>query len=83
MEWQVVTVIIALVSFAAIIIRPVVSLTKSITELTTTVKRLQFDLDGFVNKNSESHARLWNHNNDQDLKLEDHEARITIIENRK
>ena len=38
MEWTTVTVIIALVGLGAAIIKPIVSLTRSITELTIQVK---------------------------------------------
>ena len=45
MEWTTVTVIIALVGLGAAIIKPIVSLTRSITELTIQVKGLRTDMD--------------------------------------
>ena len=40
-EWGVVTVIIALVGFVAAVSKPLISLTRAITELTSVVKNLQ------------------------------------------
>ena len=80
MEWTIVTVIIALVGLGLAIIKPIVSLTQSITKLTVVVQTLQEDMSGLTTKNSQSHARLWDHNDAQDGRLDDHERRITDIE---
>lgn len=80
MEWTTVTVIIALVGLGAAIIKPIVSLTQSITKLTVVVQTLQEDMTGLTTKNSQSHARLWDHNDEQDVRLDDHERRIIDIE---
>lgn len=45
MEWTTVTVIIALVGLGAAVIKPIVSLTQSITKLTVVVERLERELD--------------------------------------
>lgn len=83
MEWTVVTVLIALVGFGAAIIKPIVSLTRAITTLTVTVDNLQGDVEDIVTRNTESHARLWSKNTEQDEKLQDHEIRIHTLEERK
>lgn len=80
MEWTTVTVIIALVGFATAVIKPIVSLTKSITTLTVAVENLKEDLRFFSDKNTESHERIWNHEKHQDERLDDHEKRIIRIE---
>ena len=74
-----VTVLIALVGLGAAIIRPIVSLTSSITKLTTVVDRLQKDVESLTSKNSDSHRRLWEHSSGQDAKIEDHEKRIAAL----
>ena len=56
-EWTVVIALGALISLGAAVIRPIVSLTRAITQLTVTVDALQKDLDAFSHKNSDSHAR--------------------------
>lgn len=83
MEWTVVTVIIALVGFVAAVIKPIVNLNSTIVKLTTVVDNLKEDMDGFGTKNTESHRRIWEKNNQQDETLDDHEKRITTIEAKK
>ena len=80
MEWQIVTTIIALVGFGAVVIKPIVSLTSAITKLTTVVDRLQQDVESLTSKNSDGHKRLWERNSEQDAKIDDHEKRITGLE---
>ena len=79
-EWSVVLVIVTLVGLGAAIIKPIISLTKSITTLTCAVEDLQKDMSGFSAKNSESHDRIWKHEEKQDGQLDDHERRIIRIE---
>ena len=80
MEWTTVTVIIALVGLGAAVIKPIVSLTQSITKLTVVVERLERELDDQSEHSRESHKRLWNHNEEQDNRLDDHERRIHDME---
>lgn len=80
MEWTTVTVIIALVGLGAAVIKPIVSLTQSITKLTVVVERLERELDEQSEHSRESHRRLWDHNEEQDNRLDDHERRIHDIE---
>lgn len=62
------------------LVRPIVTLTKAITELTVTCKNLDGQFATMQNKNTESHRRIWEHNDEQDKKLNDHEARLQNIE---
>lgn len=80
MEWQIVTVIIALSGFAISIITPIIKLTKSITTLTVTLKQVDSRLTAQEQSSKNSHKRLWEKNEEQDEKLNDHERRITLIE---
>lgn len=82
MEWTTVTVIIALVGLGAAVIKPIVSLTQSITRLTVVVERLERELDDQSEHSRESHKRLWDHNDEQDNRLDDHERRIYDIEHK-
>lgn len=79
-EWSVVLVIAALFGLGAAIVKPIVSLTKSITTLTVAVEDLQKDMGRLISKNSESHERIWKHEERQDTRLDDHEKRIIRIE---
>lgn len=82
MEWTTVTVIIALVGLGAAVIKPIVSLTQSITKLTVVVERLERELDEQSEHSRESHRRLWGHNEEQDNRLDDHERRIHDMEHK-
>ena len=82
MEWTVVTVVIALVGLGAAIVKPIVSLTRSITSLTVVVERVEKQLGEQAQHSHESHKRLWSHNDEQDRQLQDHERRIGVLENR-
>ena len=83
MEWQVFGVIVALVGFVAAIVAPIIRLNASITKLTVTVDRLVKDMDEQHRHSRDAHEKLWDHQNEQDEKLVNHEIRITKLENRK
>ena len=82
MEWTTITVIISLVGLGAAVIKPIVSLTQSITKLTVVVERLERELDEKSEHSRESHKRLWDHNEEQDNRLDDHERRIHDMEHK-
>lgn len=82
-EWQVITALITLIGGAAVIVRPILNLTKAITELTSTCKQLDRQFSDFEDHNRESHRRLWDHNDKQDKILQRHENRILILEGEK
>ncbi|WP_434310159.1 hypothetical protein [Hominifimenecus sp. rT4P-3] len=79
-EWEVVGVIVALLGLIAAIAGPLIKLNTSITTLTVTLKGLNEDISDLTIKNTKSHQRLWDHNEEQDKKLNDHEMRLTIVE---
>ena len=79
-EWNVVLILGTLVSLGVALVKPIVSLNTSITKLTMAVDRLQMDLSEQTAHNAESHRRIWDHNETQDDRLEDHEHRIVQLE---
>lgn len=79
-EWGVVGVIIALVGLLATIIKPIVNLTKTITRLTVVVDRLEKGQTELHNDAHAAHKRLWDHNEKQDERIENHEQRINALE---
>ena len=86
-EWGVVLVIIALVGLATTVGGPVIKLNTSITKLIAGLEGLKEDLGKLGNdvseldvKNHESHRRIWNHNDEQDQQINDHEIRIQVLE---
>jgi len=79
-EWAVFGVIVAVAGFLAVVVPPVVSLTKSITRLTVVVDRLSGDLEDQKTRSIESHKKLWDHNSEQDERINDHETRLQLLE---
>ena len=79
-EWEVFGVIIAVIGFVSAIVTPLVKLTKSITELTTVVEHLSNEVTQQKKQSVESHTKLWSYNVKQDDQLNDHETRISLLE---
>lgn len=79
-EWGVVGVLIALTGFIAAVVRPIVSLTRSITELSVVVRGLRADMDDQKQSAHETHRRLWQREEEQDRRLSAHEQRIGALE---
>ena len=82
-EWGVVGVIIALVGLIAVLVKPMISLTQSITKLTVMLEQVAGDMSELTEKNSKGHERLWKKSDEQDGRLDNHEHRITVLEERK
>ena len=82
MEWTVVTALVALAGLGAAVVKPIVSLTRSITALTVVVERIERELATQARHSQESHRRIWGKNEEQDGRLDDHERRIDRLERR-
>lgn len=83
MEWTAVTVLIAIAGLFVTVGKPILNLISSITTLNNTVEGLKKEISELNTKNSASHQRLWDHNDEQDERLADHETRIHDLEQRK
>ena len=83
MEWEIVTVIIALVGLLTTVTNPILNLTKTITKLNDTCQNLEERMEKFENQNHDSHIKIWAHNDKQDEQLTNHENRISVLEERK
>ena len=80
MTWEIVLGIIALVGFIISIVTPVNKLTRVITELRLSLEGVKAGVEQLTTKNTESHRRLWEHNETQDTRIDDIEKRTTKIE---
>lgn len=87
MEWTVVTVLIAIAGLFVTVGKPVIDLNKNIVTLTYETKGLKSELAEQKvalakqqDSAHESHRRLWEHNNEQDKTIADHESRIVNLE---
>ncbi len=64
------------------VVKPILSVVRTMTELNESIKNLADKFNMFDIANSEAHKRLWRHNEEQDEKIQDHETRIILMENR-
>lgn len=83
-EWVVAGIVItiigggwAVVNATAGIIRP---LTEQITKLNESIKSITKDLTDMANRNSKTHDRLFSSLKEHDDVLNDHEVRLTVLE---
>lgn len=81
MTWEIFLGIVALFGFITAVMTPIVKLNTSITKLNTALEMLQGSMSRLETDNSESHRRMWSHNESQDNVIKNHEARLNNIEN--
>lgn len=86
-EWGVIGVIVTIAGLFATVAGPMIKLNTAITKLTAVAERLEFEFNEFTKKNADSHRRIWEHNdaqderlNEHDLKLIEHDSRIKHLE---
>lgn len=82
MTWEIVAGLFVLIGGIVSIVTPIVKLTKSITELTVKVDDFSHQIEQQSVRSKEAHKRLWVHNEEQDDKLQEHEIRISNLENK-
>ena len=82
MTWEIVAGLFVLIGGIVSIVTPIVKLTKSITELTVKVDDFARQIEQQSVRSKEAHKRLWEHNEEQDDKLREHEIRISNLENK-
>ena len=64
------------------IVKPILEVVKTMTELNESIKNLTGKVNLFEAANDKAHKRIWDHNDEQDERLQDHEIRIKLIEDR-
>lgn len=82
-EWTIVGVIVVLVGLGISIITPIVKLNTTITRLTTVVERLGGDVADLTARNSKTHDRIFGTLEKHTDQINDHEKRITVLEETK
>lgn len=63
------------------VVKPIIQVTKIMTELNESIKVLTDKFDKFEINNHDDHKRIWKHNDKQDDVIQDHETRIALLEN--
>lgn len=80
MNWEIFLGIVAIVSFVISVTTPLMKLNTSITKLNNSVDTLKTAIDKIESENEKGHKRIWDHNDEQDVIIGQHEQRITKIE---
>ena len=79
-EWDVVGVLAALAALFGLVIAPIVKLTQAITRLTATMENLKQSMEDLTANNQTAHESLWQNARELGTQINDHEARIRVIE---
>ena len=86
-EWTVVTVLSVVVGLFFTVGKPIVKLCADIsarlaaldarlTSLDANIDRLEGKIDKFESASAVTHKRIWDHNDEQDEQLQDHNIRL-------
>lgn len=81
-EWGVIGVLIALIGLISTVTAPLIKLNNNITTLNVMLEQMRKDIDAQKTAAKESHRRLWEHNAEQDGIINDHEKRISKLEDK-
>lgn len=82
-EWEVVGVIVVLVGLGISVVTPIIKLNTTITKLYTVVERLTGDVNELTARNSKTHDRIFAQIEKHTDQLNDHETRISVLEEKK
>lgn len=82
MTWEIFLGIVAIISFCAAVTTPMIKLNTSITKLNDSVDTLQKAIDKIEAENEKSHARIWEHIDTQDEKIDNAEKDIVDIKHK-
>lgn len=81
MGWEeVVGILVTLVGLFLTVGKPIIELNKNITTLNVTVSQNSADIKAQKTSAHEAHQKLWEHNDEQDKQIADHEKRIFVLE---
>ena len=73
-------VLCSIITIFLSIVRPLLKLNTTLTELIGSIKDLKEDFTSYTTKNAKSHEKLWEHEKEQDDTLQNHEIRITLLQ---
>lgn len=69
-----------ILAVAVILIKPLLSAVKAMTELKEAVKSLTDQFSKFELNNHDDHKRIWEKNEEQDAQLNEHDKRLLLLE---
>ena len=79
-EWLIFKDIVVIVGLIVTVTTPLLKLNTSITQLRTLLESVVKKVDENDHNNTESHRRLWQHNEEQDRQLQEHDRRLHDLE---
>lgn len=79
-EWNIVLVLAELIGLFRLLGKPSLTLNKTLTKFNTELKNMGQRVRKQENSKSEAHNKLWEHNDEQDAMIEDHEIHIRVME---
>lgn len=79
-EWTVVTVIVVLTGLIISFVKPLITLNSTLTRLTDAVAVLEKEVANLATKNGDAHTRIWEKEREQDHLLQEHEKRLSKME---
>ena len=79
-EWNIVLVLAELIGLFVLVGKPILTLNKTIAEFNAELKNMGQRVSKLEDSKSEAHNKLWEHNDQQDEKIADHETRIRVLE---
>lgn len=69
-----------LLGVAVILVRPIITVIKTMQELRDAIKHLTEQFSKFELNNHDDHKRIWLKNEQQDNELKEHDKRISLLE---
>ncbi|MCB6569460.1 hypothetical protein LI142_08100 [Eubacterium limosum] len=79
-EWSIFLVIGELIVFVAVFVKITNSYSTTITKLTVTLENLQKCIEDMKKSKEETHKRIFNHLDEHDEVLNEHDKRISKLE---
>lgn len=79
-DWDIVKDVVVLVGLIVTVTGPLLKLNTNITQLRSLIENVVKRVEANEHDNTDSHRRLWKHNDEQDELLQKHEIRIHDLE---
>lgn len=80
MSWEILAGLITLFGFGVSVVTPLIKLNTNIVKLNDSLGTLQSAVKNMQENSEADHKRMWEHNNTQDIIIDNHEKRLTSIE---
>lgn len=72
--------LVVLIGLYVQVTKPLLEFNNKVQKLIYSVDNLNLNLSSLQENNTEAHRRIWEKNSEQDIKIENHETRISNLE---